>query len=227
MGPGFMIPRQPAELMVSDKIYFSCDIANIALRAYLDPDVEEPPRKGITTIVLSVEALHGTMNEIIHDANTFVRGNQRLHIPVNESINHFVNVLHELGDNVPLETKFMLASELIGGSPYVRGKRPFSDLDFLLRIKSALIHARPDGFIYTDPVALGNIHAGLLRSLLERHLIDDTENPFTSVIANKRISRWVFNTVCSMTRLIIEIFANAGMRATLERKYLETYTFIE
>lgn len=222
-----MVPKQPAELIQSDKIYFSCEMANIALRAYLEPDLEAPPRMGVTTIVLSVEALHGTMNEMIHDANIFVRENQYLCIPVSEGIGHFVNVLHELGDIVPLETKFLLASELIGGSSYVRGRKPFIDLDFLIRIKTALIHSRPDGFVYTDNLALESNHDRLLRLLLERHLIDSGENPFTSVVANKRISKWAFNTVCAMARSIIGIFANAGMRATLEQKYLETYTPIE
>ena len=222
-----MVPKQPAELIGSDKVYFSCEMAKIALRAFLEPDLEEPPRKGITTIVLSVEALHGTINEIIHDANLFIRGNQRMHIPVSDGIAHFVNVLHELGDNVPLETKLMLASELVGRSSYIRGKNPFNDLDFLIRIKSALIHARPDGFVYTDNVALGTNHDRLIRILLERNLIDDGENPFTSVVANKRISKWAFNTVCAMVRSIIEMFADAGMRATLEQKYLGTYTLIE
>jgi hypothetical protein len=222
-----MIPKQPAELIENDKIYFSCEIASIALRTYLEPDVEAPPRKGITTIVLSVEALHGTVNEIIHDANTFVRGNQRLHIPVHRGVEQFVNVLHELGDNASLETKLQLASELVGGAAYVRGKNPFSDLDFLIRIKSALIHSRPDGFVYTENQALGSNHDRLLRLLLERHLIDDGQNPFTSVVANKRISMWAFNTVCAMARSIIEIFQSAGMRATLEQKYLETYSYID
>ncbi|HEU5092351.1 MAG TPA: hypothetical protein VFT30_06675 [Nitrospira sp.] len=222
-----MIPKQPADLIENDKIYFSCEIARIAMRAYLEPDLEAPPRKGITTIVLSVESLHGTMNEIIHDANIFVKGNRDLNIPVHDGIIHYVNVLHELGDNVSLETKILLASELVGGSSYVRGKNPFNDLDFLIRIRSALIHARPDGFVYTDNVALSTNHDRLIRLLLERHLIDDGQNPFTSVVANKRISQWAFNTVSAMARSIVEIFSSAGMRATLEQRYLETYTFLE
>ena len=167
------------------------------------------------------------MNEIIHDANIFVKWNRDLNIPVHDGIVHYVNVLHELGDNVSLETKLLLASELVGGSSYVRGKNPFNDLDFLIRIRSALIHARPDGFVYTDNVALSTNHDRLIRLLLERHLIDDGQNPFTSVVANKRISQWAFNTVSAMARSIVEIFSSAGMRATLEQRYLETYTFLE
>jgi hypothetical protein len=221
-----MEPKQPTEFSANNQVYFSCAIADLALRACLEPEAGSPPRKAITTIVLSVEALEGTINEIIHDANIFVQGNANLGIRVNDGLKHFVNVLHELGDRTPLETKFILASELIGGSAYVKGKRPFNDFNFLVRLRSALIHSRTDGFVYTDNVALSSHHYNLLSSLVERGLIHGGTNPFTSVEANENISRWAFSTSCLMSKSIIEMCRNAGMRVTLEKEYLETYSFV-
>ncbi len=204
-------------------VYHSAAMIGIARRSYYEPDDREPPKNGITTIIMSVIALEGFMNELIHDAKTYIIASESRGRPVHENLKRYVTIMTIMDEKISIESKFLVASEILGGKIYEKGKPLYQNFHLLISLRNALVHTKPDGFTYTDEGEFKSNNDKLLKFLYGRKLIDRRDIPLGFTVGNKDIAKWAFNTAANMVRSIIEMCTRSDLRMMWEDDYLDEW----
>jgi hypothetical protein len=156
-------------------------------------------------IILSAVSLESFFNELQHQLEAPLIG--ACGDPTLETL---AGVLGELEDNRgSMRSKVRLAYFVLTQSSLPKGEQKFQDLELLIRLRDALVHAKPATFDMQEPHLGSNFK--LVRALSSRHLIpsgsEHEPHVWTHHALTPSVARWSFNTALSNIGELLNILS--------------------
>ena len=195
--------------MVNVTCFATHQLFEIAKQAYQRVSSEsevKPHNDVLVAILFSAATLESFMSDAVFMAKTW----SHLH-PKIEVFAQFIGELESREVGSSLKIKYYMAHWIICGIPFDRGKKPYQDFDFLVDLRNALIHLKPD--------ELASEKTGkLLSRLKSSNLISDSLVPiydpnipeqravWVHYVSTAKVAKWACNTAASM---IQEFWKNA------------------
>ena len=159
---------------------------------------------GIDAIIFSAIAAEAFPNDLATWAAYEVNGDKR----VSPQLAAAVEILTQAeSDRVQIKLKYQLVYYALTGLALPKGKPPFQDFAFLVDLRNALVHHKPDVVLehgkFSREVKM--MHAGLIQRGLVKRSPEHMPYDWRALLDEEdKVARWAVGSCASMVSFIID-----------------------